>query len=312
MEKETGFKSFIAVVAVVFMLAIMIVCTSCVKKDEVVINEYMANMNVSSFEECVAAGNSIMESYPRQCRAKDGQLFVEDISGDVQAGDNNNLIGGQTDEHGCLGPAGYSWDEEAGACVRSWELDKKQKEVAKIAVDYVGWKKGLTVIKITSMRCQGCFVVLVEKGDRTRVKIKITDMKAIEVTTDDTAALANPSNAAEVVVKLSVEVLEQDAAVDKLLDAQVKWNTEKKEETKIGKSINFGEGLGEREVFEASQNVIDALKEMGYETNSFNATSGTPKYNVDRLRKNDVVCNIILTNQEGGVSLLEIRCADWK
>lgn len=30
----------------------------------------------TSFEECVAAGNPVMESYPRQCRA-DGQTFVE-------------------------------------------------------------------------------------------------------------------------------------------------------------------------------------------------------------------------------------------
>lgn len=33
---------------------------------------------ITNFEECVAAGNSIMESYPRQCEA-DGQTFVEEI-----------------------------------------------------------------------------------------------------------------------------------------------------------------------------------------------------------------------------------------
>ena len=39
--------------------------------------------HVTSFEECVAAGNAVMESYPRQCRDADGMLFVEDISDDV-------------------------------------------------------------------------------------------------------------------------------------------------------------------------------------------------------------------------------------
>jgi len=34
---------------------------------------------VQSFEECAAAGNPVMESYPRQCRSADGQLFVEKI-----------------------------------------------------------------------------------------------------------------------------------------------------------------------------------------------------------------------------------------
>lgn len=34
---------------------------------------------VMNFDECVAAGNAVMESYPRQCRSADGQLFVEDV-----------------------------------------------------------------------------------------------------------------------------------------------------------------------------------------------------------------------------------------
>ncbi len=35
---------------------------------------------VLTFDECVAAGNPVLESYPRQCRTTDGQLTVEDIS----------------------------------------------------------------------------------------------------------------------------------------------------------------------------------------------------------------------------------------
>jgi len=30
-------------------------------------------------------------------------------------------IGGQTDEHGCLGPAGYTWCEKKQTCLRIWE-----------------------------------------------------------------------------------------------------------------------------------------------------------------------------------------------
>ncbi|MEM4366749.1 MAG: hypothetical protein QW035_01300 [Candidatus Anstonellales archaeon] len=36
--------------------------------------------NVSDFESCAAAGYPIMESYPRQCRASDGRLFVEQVA----------------------------------------------------------------------------------------------------------------------------------------------------------------------------------------------------------------------------------------
>ena len=35
---------------------------------------------ITNFEECVAAGNPIMESYPEQCRTADGRVFVHDIS----------------------------------------------------------------------------------------------------------------------------------------------------------------------------------------------------------------------------------------
>lgn len=33
----------------------------------------------ASFEECVNAGNPVMESYPRQCRDATGALFREEI-----------------------------------------------------------------------------------------------------------------------------------------------------------------------------------------------------------------------------------------
>ncbi len=36
---------------------------------------------INSFEECVAAGNLVMESYPRQCRTADRKHFVEIIPG---------------------------------------------------------------------------------------------------------------------------------------------------------------------------------------------------------------------------------------
>lgn len=43
------------------------------------IDDIASNNKITNFDECAAAGNPIMESYPRQCRAGD-QTFVEDIS----------------------------------------------------------------------------------------------------------------------------------------------------------------------------------------------------------------------------------------
>lgn len=35
--------------------------------------------SINSFEECVSAGNPVMESHPRQCRTTDGENFVEEL-----------------------------------------------------------------------------------------------------------------------------------------------------------------------------------------------------------------------------------------
>jgi hypothetical protein len=39
---------------------------------------------ITSFEECAEAGNPVMESYPRQCRTDDGDLFVEDVGNELE------------------------------------------------------------------------------------------------------------------------------------------------------------------------------------------------------------------------------------
>lgn len=46
------------------------------------------SVTVTNFEECVAAGNPVMESYPRQCTA-DGVTYTEDIGNAIE---KQNLI----------------------------------------------------------------------------------------------------------------------------------------------------------------------------------------------------------------------------
>lgn len=45
-------------------------------------------LSISNFEECVAAGNPVMESYPAQCSTRDGQHFVQELTGE----EKRNLI----------------------------------------------------------------------------------------------------------------------------------------------------------------------------------------------------------------------------
>lgn len=129
---------------------------------------------IRTFEECTAAGNPIMESHPRQCMFE-GQTYVETISDSESA--PNQLIGGQRDEHGCLGPAGYSWNEEIGACARQWELDESQVQAAKTAVAKIGQADGLTVIEVLTLKCPGCFDVKFDTYQEFTV-VQIRDGKA--------------------------------------------------------------------------------------------------------------------------------------
>ncbi|MBM3228348.1 hypothetical protein FJZ20_00445 [Candidatus Pacearchaeota archaeon] len=81
----------------------------------VFLNNIPPSKEISNFDECVAAGYPVAESYPRQCRTPEGELFVEEIS-----------LGGQRDSYGCLIAAGYSWNEEISACVREWEKSLRE------------------------------------------------------------------------------------------------------------------------------------------------------------------------------------------
>lgn len=42
---------------------------------------------------------------------------------------DNNIIGGERDEHGCLGAAGYSWNETEKECVREWEINEERYQI---------------------------------------------------------------------------------------------------------------------------------------------------------------------------------------
>jgi len=49
----------------------------------------------------------------RCCVAVEEKINLEEVKGPV--------VGGDRDEHGCIGSAGYSWCENKQKCLRSWE-----------------------------------------------------------------------------------------------------------------------------------------------------------------------------------------------
>ena len=76
-------KTLIIVSAVVVIGIIVLVGTFPGSKQVVVAP------TISTYEECLAVGNAILESYPEQCRTTDGRTFVRDIGNEL---DKQSLI----------------------------------------------------------------------------------------------------------------------------------------------------------------------------------------------------------------------------
>ena len=72
---------------------------------------------------------------------------------------DNKLIGGNEDENGCLIPAGYSWNESDGRCVK--ELVKKGKEryqyeiKEKKNITFIPWQKRNQSDCLEGCKCRG-------------------------------------------------------------------------------------------------------------------------------------------------------------
>ncbi|MBW2967144.1 hypothetical protein KY362_01520, partial [Candidatus Woesearchaeota archaeon] len=106
---------------------------------------------VNDFDSCVAAGNPVMESYPRQCR-HGSRTYTEVIDTPIEPPDtppeplpDEPLVGADEDEHGCKGSAGYQWCEATQKCQRFWEepcdselRQKAQEFCTHEGVSYVG------------------------------------------------------------------------------------------------------------------------------------------------------------------------------
>lgn len=106
-------KTVLLGVAIVCIIAVGFLFASSALRDtgEVIL--------VTNFEECVAAGNPVMESYPRQCRSADGQLFVEEIPPQT-SNDGLGLQANGCAVAGCSGTLCVSADE-AGDIVTTCE-----------------------------------------------------------------------------------------------------------------------------------------------------------------------------------------------
>lgn len=178
--------------------------TGCTKEYMPVCGEYLLNTGETRYETfsngCVACSSMKVVKYtegacsdagdetkylsrdPDQCAmmgvwiCDEGFGLFSDDTGCGCRPIEKQTIGGQRDEHGCLGPAGYSYDDDVGACIRVWELDEDQRRAASIAVFTVDFP--VTIASVEKLDCVGCFKVTMQKNDgEERIEVILTDWK---------------------------------------------------------------------------------------------------------------------------------------
>ena len=78
-------KKILCVLLIIFAMLIITGCDTATEEEPIQSAEVPdePEQTINSFEECAEAGNPIMESYPRQCRADD-QTFTEEIDEPIE------------------------------------------------------------------------------------------------------------------------------------------------------------------------------------------------------------------------------------
>ncbi|MFZ5365362.1 MAG: DUF333 domain-containing protein [Patescibacteria group bacterium] len=113
---------------------------------------------IENFDECAAAGNPVMESYPRQCRTADGRLFVEEIDEDEWEFDSE--WGVDYEVRGC--------DEEK---LRDPLAQEKKDRIADMTIDgnYVNFTHYLNYVCCADIEVE--IMDTVVEDDKTTIKL---------------------------------------------------------------------------------------------------------------------------------------------
>lgn len=99
------------------------------------ISYFGASGGISSFDECVAAGNPVMKSYPAQCRTSDGRIFVENVGTEIEM-ENVIRVGSPRPNEAVSSPltitgtARGTWYFEASFPIRLYDANGRELGVA--------------------------------------------------------------------------------------------------------------------------------------------------------------------------------------
>lgn len=132
MQKNT---KIILVIVLIILIAILLILVKQAKTPFV-----NKNIQITNFEECVAAGNPIMESYPQQCRANN-QTFVQNIGNELAKTDLIRIDNPRPNQRitsplKITGQAIGYWFFEGDFPARLYDANKK--EIAAVPVRAIG------------------------------------------------------------------------------------------------------------------------------------------------------------------------------
>jgi len=109
-------KSIILIIIAIITLILLIFSMVYIfnRKTDSGISENPAERKACPAIAKICPDGSAAEMDPKNCEFKACQ---EENS----EGRQDDIIGGDRDEHGCIGSAGYQWCEEKNKCLRIWE-----------------------------------------------------------------------------------------------------------------------------------------------------------------------------------------------
>jgi len=215
-------------------------------------------VSVNNFNECVAAGYPVMESYPRRCAAPNGGSFTEDIGNELEKTNLikiNNPRPNQTIKSPVVieGQARGNWFFEASFPVKLFDANGNQLAIAVaqaqsdwMTTNFIPFK--VTLEFTTPATATGTLILqkdnpsgLPQNDDQLRVPVKfVTSTETIQVKTYFNNTNLDPEVSCNKVFPVSRKVVSTPAVARAALEELLKGPTEEEKANGYFTSINSG------------------------------------------------------------------------
>jgi len=266
---------------------------------------------INNFEDCSQAGNPIMESYPRQCRDKAGNLFVEDIGNELEKSNLIKIINPRPNQTIATpltieGEARGSWFFEASFPIKL--LDSSGTEIARgIAQAQSDWMTENFVPFTATLQfdvateTKGILILekdnpsgLPQNADELRVPVVITptEMTTIKVYFNNNKL--DPEVSCNKVFSVEREIIKTEAIGRAALEELLKGATEAEKAQGFFSSINSGVKIQKLTIDNGTAKV-DFDKQLEFQVGGSCKVSAIRAQIIETLKQFPTVQNVIIS-----------------